>query len=71
MASAITPHAASYVPSKEMNYACFHARKGPPLHVTAPSSYQAAQKAASAWGLKSTAGVTAVLMDGTICTGSL
>lgn len=46
----------------ERPYVCVHAKKG--THkCTAGSSYEAAKKAAQAWGLKSTAGIDAHLAD--------
>ena len=48
--------------SKERPYVCVHAKKGK-HSCTAGSSYEAAQKAAKAWGLKSTAGIDAHLAD--------
>ena len=47
--------------SKELTYTVVHAKKGKVV-VTAPTSYDAAQKAAKGWKLKSTAGVDAYLM---------
>ena len=42
---------------------CVHAKKG--THkCTAKSSYEAAKKAAELWGMKSTAGIDAHLMEG-------
>jgi hypothetical protein len=46
----------------ERPYVCVHAKKGK-HSCTAGSSYEAAQKAAKAWGLKSTAGIDAHLAD--------
>lgn len=43
-------------------YVCVHAKKGK-CNVTANSSYEAAQKAAKKWGLKSTSGIDAHLAD--------
>ena len=43
-------------------YMCVHAKKGK-YNVTANSSYEAAKKAAAKWGLKSTAGIDAHLLD--------
>lgn len=43
-------------------YVCVHAKKGQ-CEVTANSSYEAAQKAAKKWGLKSTAGIDCHLAD--------
>ena len=48
--------------SEERPFICVHAKKGK-CEVTASSSYQAAQKAAQKWGLKSTAGIDAHLSD--------
>ena len=48
--------------SEERPYVCVHAKKGK-CEVKASSSYQAAQKAAQKWGLKSTAGIDAHLAD--------
>ena len=47
--------------AKELTYTVVHARKGKVV-VTAPTSYDAAKKAAKQWKLKSTAGVDAYLM---------
>ena len=47
--------------AKELTYTVVHAKKGKVV-VTAPTSYDAAQKAAKGWKLKSTAGVDAYLM---------
>jgi hypothetical protein len=48
--------------AEERPYICVHARKG--THkCSATSSYEAAKKAAAAWGLKSTAGIDAYLAD--------
>lgn len=47
--------------AKEMSYTVVHAKKGKVV-VTAPTSYDAAQKAAKQWKLKSTAGVDSYLM---------
>ncbi len=44
------------------SYVCVHAKKGK-CNVTANSSYEAAQKAAKKWGLKSTSGIDAHLAD--------
>jgi len=52
----------SVAESKERPYVCVHAKKGK-HSCTAGSSYEAAQKAAKAWGLKSTAGIDAHLAD--------
>ena len=47
----------------EKHYMCVHAKKG--THkCTAKSSYEAAKKAAELWGMKSTAGIDAHLMEG-------
>jgi hypothetical protein len=46
----------------ERPYVCVHAKKGK-HSCTAGSSYEAAKKAAKAWGLKSTAGIDAHLAD--------
>jgi len=43
-------------------YVCVHAKKGK-CNVTANSSYEAAQKAATKWGLKGTAGIDAYVAD--------
>jgi hypothetical protein len=43
-------------------YMCVHAKKGK-CNVTANTSYEAAKKAAAKWGLKSTAGIDAHLLD--------
>ena len=43
-------------------YVCVHAKKGE-CNVTANSSYEAAQKAAKKWGLKSTSGIDAHVAD--------
>lgn len=43
-------------------YVCVHAKKGQ-CNVTANSSYEAAQKAAKKWGLKSTSGIDAHVAD--------
>jgi len=43
-------------------YVCVHAKKGK-CEVKASSSYQAAQKAATKWGLKNTSGIDAHLAD--------
>jgi hypothetical protein len=43
-----------------MTYTCVHVRKGT-LEVEAETSYEAAEKAASSWRLKSTAGIDAWL----------
>jgi hypothetical protein len=48
--------------SEERPFICVHAKKGK-CEVKASSSYQAAQKAAQKWGLKSTAGIDAHLSD--------
>lgn len=48
--------------AEERPYVCVHAKKGK-HECTAASSYEAAQKAAKAWGLKSTAGIDAHLAD--------
>ena len=48
--------------AKEMTYTVVHAKKGKVV-VKATSSYDAAQKAAKGWKLKSTAGVDAYLME--------
>lgn len=50
-----------YHEGKDLSYTVVHARKGKVV-VTAPTSYDAAQKAAKQWKLKSTAGVDAYLM---------
>ena len=47
--------------AKEYSYTVVHAKKGKVV-VTAPTSYDAAQKAAKQWKLKSTGGVDAYLM---------
>jgi hypothetical protein len=47
--------------AKEYSYTVVHAKKGKVV-VTAPTSYDAAQKAAKQWKLKSTSGVDAHLM---------
>jgi hypothetical protein len=47
---------------KEYSYTVVHAKKGKVV-VTAPTSYDAAQKAAKQWKLKSTGGVDAYLME--------
>ena len=51
----------SLVEAKELTYTVVHAKKGKVV-VTAPTSYDAAQKAAKQWKLKSTGGVDAYLM---------
>lgn len=52
----------SVLEAEERPYVCVHAKKG--THkCTAGSSYEAAKKAAQAWGLKSTAGIDAHLAD--------
>ena len=51
----------SLVEAKELTYTVVHAKKGKVV-VTAPTSYDAAQKAAKKWKLKSTGGVDAYLM---------
>jgi hypothetical protein len=51
----------SLVEAKELTYTVVHAKKGKVI-VTAPTSYDAAQKAAKKWKLKSTGGVDAYLM---------
>ena len=48
--------------AKEHTYTVVHAKKGKVV-VTAPTSYDAAQKAAKKWKLKSTGGVDAHLME--------
>ena len=48
--------------SGERPYVCVHAKKGK-CEVTAKSSYEAAQKAAAKWRLKSTAGIDSYLAD--------
>lgn len=52
----------SIAEGKERPYVCHHAKKGE-HSCTADSSYGAAKKAAAAWGLDSTAGVSATLTD--------
>jgi hypothetical protein len=47
---------------KERPYVCYHAKKKP-YECTADSSYGAAKKAAEAWGMNSTAGISATLAD--------
>jgi len=47
---------------EERPYICYHTKKGK-HECTASSSYGAAQKAADHWGLKSTAGIDAMLAD--------
>ena len=52
-----------YEEAEEKHYMCVHAKKG--THkCTAKSSYEAAKKAAELWGMKSTAGIDAHLMEG-------
>lgn len=52
----------SVLEAEERPYICVHAKKG--THkCSASSSYEAAKKAAEAWGLKSTAGIDAHLAD--------
>ena len=52
-----------YEEAEEKHYMCVHADKG--THkCTAKSSYEAAKKAAEMWGMKSTAGIDAHLMEG-------
>jgi hypothetical protein len=52
----------SVLEAEERPYICVHVKKG--THkCTAGSSYEAAKKAAHAWGLKSTAGIDAHLTD--------
>lgn len=48
--------------AKERNYVCVHAKKGK-CEVKADSSYGAAKKAASKWGMKNTAGIDAYLAE--------
>lgn len=52
----------SVLESDERPYVCVHAKKGK-TSVTASTSYEAAQKAAAKWGLKSTSGISAYLAD--------
>ena len=56
--------------SKERPYICVHVKKGK-CEVKANSSYEAAQKAAQKWGLKSTSGIDAHLADVTHDSASL
>jgi len=52
-----------YEAEEEKHYMCVHAKKG--THkCTAGTSYEAAKKAAELWGMKSTAGIDAHLMEG-------
>jgi hypothetical protein len=48
--------------SMQRDYKCVHAKKGT-VDVKADSAYAAAKKAAEKWGLKSTAGIDAHLLD--------
>jgi len=48
--------------AKEHTYTVVHAKKGKVV-VTAPTSYDAAKKAAKQWKLKSTGGVDAHIME--------
>lgn len=69
MTSAITT-APSTTPAGEYPFMCFHVKRKP-MAVTGATSYQAAQRAAKAWGLKSTAGVDAHRMDVALSTADL
>ncbi len=51
-----------FLESKERGFIVVHVKKGK-LEVKASSSYEAAQKAAKKWKLKSTAGIDAHLAD--------